>query len=222
MSMNESTIREIAVLIAKEQIHENWPTYLFMILLASIACYVGAYLGGYAKRKGENFATKADFSELLSQLKITTQTTEEVKQKLSHEDWATREFKTLKRLKLEELIQAVHETEDWLRVYQNHILFSGDAPSASSPHAKVERITVLYFPELDSQMAAYNQKYRQMIIDVVNTQQQILANGLTTQAAIDTRQGFINAWGSKYSDRLSDISAIETSAKDIMDDLIRP
>ena len=220
--MNESIVREIAQQIAKEQTYENWGTVILIILLTGVASYIGAYLGGYAKKRGESFATKADFKDLLAQLKITTQATEEVKLKVGHEDWATREYKTLKRLKLEELMQAIHETEEWLSEHQNHIIFAGPASSKSSPITKVERLSGLYFPELDPYVKTYNQNCRTQIMDILKTQQQLLALGPNTPNANQTLQNYVSSWGKKYAGRLNEISVIENKAKDIMDDLISP
>jgi hypothetical protein len=48
-------------------------------VLSFVFAGAGAYLGSYLKRKGENLATKEDFDELLRQLKLTTEATEQIK-----------------------------------------------------------------------------------------------------------------------------------------------
>lgn len=62
-----------------------------------VSAAVGAYLGGYLRRSGENRAMREGFSAIRDQLKATTRDTEEIKQHLSgrswrqQQEWAARE-----------------------------------------------------------------------------------------------------------------------------------
>ncbi|WP_457599059.1 hypothetical protein [Hydrogenimonas sp.] len=51
----------------------------YVIVISVTAAGVGAFLGSYFRRKGENIATKEDFDQLLNQLKNQTKATEEIK-----------------------------------------------------------------------------------------------------------------------------------------------
>jgi hypothetical protein len=57
--------------------------WLFTILSAG----VGAYLGSYLKRKGENLATKEDFNDLKEQTRELRQTTKEIEAKIDDQVW---------------------------------------------------------------------------------------------------------------------------------------
>jgi hypothetical protein len=111
--MSEPLLKELAAQIAQEQFLLQWPIYGLMLCLALVVGFCAAYIGAYAKKRGEAFATKADFYELLSQVKVTTAVAEEVKAKISHADWAAREERILRRAKLEDLVQAIHEVQRW-------------------------------------------------------------------------------------------------------------
>lgn len=56
----------------------QWATVV-LLMLAVLLNVIAASLASYAKRKGENLATKEDFDELLRQVKLTTETTEQIK-----------------------------------------------------------------------------------------------------------------------------------------------
>ena len=57
--------------------------WLFTILSAG----VGAYLGSYLKRKGENLATKEDFNDLKEQTRELRLTTKEIEAKIDDQVW---------------------------------------------------------------------------------------------------------------------------------------
>jgi hypothetical protein len=60
-----------------------WVLYLVSFFLSLL----GAFLGAYVKRKGEHLATKEDFEDLLTQVRKTTQATEQIKVTLSSNVW---------------------------------------------------------------------------------------------------------------------------------------
>jgi hypothetical protein len=68
-------------------IRSLWWWQLIGFTLSVIASVIVAYLVAYAKKKGENYATKEDFNELLRQVKETTKTTEEIKAEISGGLW---------------------------------------------------------------------------------------------------------------------------------------
>ena len=50
-----------------------------VLVIAIFGAALGAGFGSYLKRKGENYATKEDFADLLGQVRATTKATEEMK-----------------------------------------------------------------------------------------------------------------------------------------------
>ncbi|KRB08929.1 hypothetical protein [Lysobacter sp. Root690] len=103
---------------------------------------------GYAKRKGENLATKEDFDELLDQLRKNTKATEQIRTEIAHQDWAAREWKALRAKKLEELLIELNSISDHLEQYRNHVMTGAALTSESDAFAKFTTLQAMYFPEL--------------------------------------------------------------------------
>lgn len=82
--MSETLLREIAERIAKEQFLLHWWVYCLMLAISFVFSIGGAYLGSYAKKRGEDFATKKSFEDLMSQLKATTDLVENIKSGNTH------------------------------------------------------------------------------------------------------------------------------------------
>ncbi|PUB79756.1 MAG: hypothetical protein DBO99_02800 [gamma proteobacterium symbiont of Ctena orbiculata] len=79
---NIRTIVEAAVANGQSQ-DTPIEAYFFAVLVAAAASALGAFFGAYMKRKGENLATKEDFTNLLEQTKETTTVTERIKEHIA-------------------------------------------------------------------------------------------------------------------------------------------
>jgi hypothetical protein len=218
--MNEAMLREIAEQIAKEQILLQWPVYALMFAIALVLGFGTAYLQAYARKRGESFATKADFHELLTQLKATTAVAEEVKASVSHADWVARERRTLRRLKLEELLQAVHELQLWQEDERVKRIFGSTKDHGTSPLPKIERLTGLYFPELRIEVQEFCQSHRRLSITLLKSQQDLSAASKDLQAHKALLENFSTDWLREYQSQLSLVSTIEAKAREIMIDLV--
>ncbi|MBS0467197.1 MAG: hypothetical protein JSS31_11035 [Proteobacteria bacterium] len=218
--MTETMMREIAEQIAKEQFFLQWPVYALMLAVALVVGVGAAYLGAYARKRGESFATKTDFDELLAQLKITTAVAEEVKVSMSHADWAARERRTLLRLKLEELLQAVHELQLWQDDERAKRIFDSAKNPGPSPLPKVELLTGLYFPELETMVYDFCQSHRQMSITLFKSQQELFVAEKDVAARKVVLDNFSAALTPQYQSQLRFVSAIEAKAREIMIDLV--
>lgn len=60
---------------------------LTWVLTTLVGAFVGSFLAGYFKKKGENIATKEDFKDLKEQTRQLTQTTKEIETKLEDQVW---------------------------------------------------------------------------------------------------------------------------------------
>jgi len=112
--MSEALVREIAQQIVREQLLENWLFYGILLAVLLIGSVASAFIGSYIRKRGETYATKADLAELVAQLRATTQAAEEIKTAIAHTDWTAKEWKTIRRIKLEELVGAVYSLREWL------------------------------------------------------------------------------------------------------------
>lgn len=167
--MSEALIREIANEILREGIIQNWFTYAILVALLVISGAVSAYGANYLRKRAETYATKADFDELLRQLRATTEAAESVRSAIAKADWAEREWQTLRRVKLEELLTAMHGATHHLDIELNARFFNDGMPTEASPIWKVEALSSLYFPELFAEATSFGlmfAKYRSWVIDV--------------------------------------------------------
>jgi hypothetical protein len=56
-------------------------------LTTLVAAFIGSYLAGYLKQKGENLATHEDINKLVEQLEATTTATKSIEARFSNEVW---------------------------------------------------------------------------------------------------------------------------------------
>lgn len=103
----------------------------------------------YAKRKGENLATKEDFDQLLHQLRKNTEATEQIRTEIAHQDWAAREWKAARSRKLEELLLLVGAVDRWHdELWELTIAGNFGRPPKDDPSDHALALQVMYFPEL--------------------------------------------------------------------------
>ena len=167
--MTETLAREIASEILRDGLVQNWWTYAVLIALVVLSGAVSAFVSNYLRKRAETYATKADFEELLRQLRATTEAAESVKSVIAKNDWAEREWRTLRRIKLEELMTAMHSATHWLDQEIDARFFDEPMPSDASPIWKVEVLPNLYFPELLPEANAFQymfSQYRSWVIEV--------------------------------------------------------
>ncbi len=62
-----------------------------------VASLIGAFLGAYFRRKGENLATHEDLDKLVTQMAAVTETTENIKAAISDDVWDRQEQWKLRR-----------------------------------------------------------------------------------------------------------------------------
>lgn len=167
--MNEPLIREIANQVVQESILQNWKVYSVLAALAVLAICAGAFLTRYFEKRGELLATSADLQEVLRQLKSTTEVAEQVRATVSHADWATREWKTVRRTKLEELVEASLSLEAWLDQQRSAWFFPSEARRGGRPPTdRTSMLAALYFPELERASASLEDAQRKAYAWIVN------------------------------------------------------
>lgn len=164
--LNEALIKEIALQVVQQGLLSNWLFYAVLLALSLVSGVIGAYLNKYFGKRGETAATKADFDEILKQLQATTKISEEVRSAVSHADWVAREWKTIRRIKLEELVDSAVSVKDWsnnmLSAYMDTI-DENSLPNemqnenkkirlSSSPAEKTFTISMLYFLDIQTQL----------------------------------------------------------------------
>lgn len=144
--MTPEQIRELAQAIANEQIAAQWLFYGVWLLLTICAAGIGSWFGAYFRKRGEHYATRADFKELIDQLKKTTEAAEGVRTEIAHTDWATKEWKTLRRIKAEEFLAEAEKAKQAFVSQSEDYLFS-EVKVYGELGARVHMLALLYFPE---------------------------------------------------------------------------
>ncbi len=146
--MTKEQISELAKAIANEDTLINWQFYVLIILLSLIGGYVGNFINSYAKKRGENLATKADIDEIKSQLASTTKITEKIKNDIEHQVWRKQQIETIKRNKLEEYLQYIYIAQESLSKDMKNQYFKTTEPIDSHAISKATMLQKLYFSEL--------------------------------------------------------------------------
>jgi hypothetical protein len=112
--MDPATIQQIAAEVARHLPSYPWTLLAVQVVLTLAALGIGVFLGEYLKTRGKNLATKADFDSLQNQLSDQTRLVETIRSEVGQKDWARREWTNLRRIKLEELMEKMHECETYL------------------------------------------------------------------------------------------------------------
>lgn len=136
MRMDTKQLELLVTKIIHEQLLYNGYFYGVLLVLMIVGGAIVWFAAPYLKSRGQAFATKADFAQLFMQLKKTTATTETIRAVISLENWGMKEHKALRRLKLEELVLAIHECEHWLSQHASYRLFGQDTVLSADPVAK--------------------------------------------------------------------------------------
>lgn len=145
--MDAQTVKDLADQIALHLPAYSWKALALQIVLMILAAGVGAFLGEYLRTRGRHFATKADFESLSAQLRASTEVVARVNSEVARRDWTEREWTSLRRQKLEALLEKVHALGAYLdRV--NELSANGFHSSEPSPEGEIVTIGILYIPEL--------------------------------------------------------------------------
>jgi hypothetical protein len=190
--MDKDTIQQIAA-----QVVAQLPLGLLMIVNLVIAALVSALtaLGvSYFRTRGQNLATKHDFVELLKQLRANTELVETIKSEVSQRDWAQRERTNLRRIKLEALLEKMHECEEYLD-RRRHTAAEGRAATPERDCiSELQALTTLYFPELKNEVDQYVLICRKHLFRAIRFGQDVLNAGNDATARDAAFQVFSSQW----------------------------
>jgi hypothetical protein len=172
---------------------------LLVILNVVIAALVSALtaLGvSYFRTRGQNLATKHDFDELQKQLSATTKLVETIKSEVSQLDWAQREKTTLRRLKLEALLEKMHECEDYLDRRRDTAVEGKPAMAERDYLKELDAMATLYLPELKSEVDQFVFTCRDERLLIIKLAQAVLnANAKNDPTAKEAAyKDFSNNW----------------------------
>jgi hypothetical protein len=153
--MDDATIKGIAAAIAAHLPTYLWVPLLLQVLLTGLVAGLVVFLSEYLKARGKNLATKADFESLQQQLHANTELVETIKAEVGQRDWARREWTNLRRLKLEALLDKLHECESYLDRHRHESAEGKTLVADRDFGAQLDTLQTLYFPELVKEVGAY-------------------------------------------------------------------
>lgn len=114
MPISTSQLRQIVTEVLDGRISEQLWFYLLLIAVTFVASACGAFLSAYFKKRGESLATKADFEQLLVQLRQSTHLAEEIKADMQSKYGEQATLRALLRDRTEAIAMATFELESWL------------------------------------------------------------------------------------------------------------
>ena len=208
--------REIAEQIVDEAFLTNWKVYGVLFALLIVSSALSAFATAFFRKRGETAANSRDFQELIRQLRETTTAAEEVRTAITSTDLASREWRALRRTKLEELLVAAYALKEWLDADQSHRLFQGSHPGAS-PVSKVETISRLYFPELHVQISHLVIAFHDSTRWVAQIQHNILGAGQNLERRTEILQTqYLGNLEEKHTAILAGLAGLEQAAPALM------
>jgi hypothetical protein len=163
--MDQDTIQKIAAEVAKHLPSFPWALLVVQTVLMVFAAALGAFFSEYFKTRGKHLATKADFDGMLSQVRANTEVIETIKAEVSQKDWAKREWTNLRRIKLEELLDRMHECAEHTEHRRSRAI-EGKVWEGFDPQPKLDTLGALYFPELERQITNFSLAYRDQLTTV--------------------------------------------------------
>jgi len=151
--MDQGTIQQIAREVAARLPFGDryWLFLIINILVMALAGAATAFATAYFRTRGQNFATKHDFDELLKQQKATAEAVEKIKSDVAQRDWTQREWTNLRRVKLEALLEKMHECRVYLARQRDSAYESKSATPERDCIGEADTVAALYFPELKSE-----------------------------------------------------------------------
>ena len=171
-------LAELARDIVNQTYSNHW-FYVVVGLLALITTGIGGLVFAYFSKRGTDLASAAAFEEVLKHLRRSTEAAEAVKQKISHADWSLKEFKTLRRTKLEELLTSAHEAIEGQELEAGRLFQSAVERTTANhrPMSIFRQTRALYFPELEKDAAVFIHNFHEMSIFLIESKYSIqLAN----------------------------------------------
>jgi glutamate mutase epsilon subunit len=152
MTELETLARAVASEIVNQTIWKNYKFYLLVAAISLVSSALVAFCLPYFKRRGENLATKADFNEILRQLKQTTTLTESIKSDMKAKLEEEHSVRALTREKMEALMIQTFDLELWFERARSQAL-EGNVPDVNvTPMAKIEMYQAIYFRELENEV----------------------------------------------------------------------
>jgi hypothetical protein len=191
--MDKDTIQQIAAEVAARLPFGDRYYVVISVVVMALAAAVAAWFGSFFKTKGQNFATKQDFNELLRQVRANTEAVETIKSEISQRDWAQREWTTLRRIKLEALLEKMHECGTYLDRLRSAAYEGSAGERERAVIDEFRTIADMYFPELRKETGEFAIECRGEAIALFKLGQAVLMAGDDSAARQRAYDDFVAA-----------------------------
>lgn len=150
--MNKELIQQIANEIINASIIGNVKFYVLILAITLVSSAVSVFLYSYFKKRGESYATKSDFDDILSQLKTTTSVTEEIRSEILSKTSREKDQRKIIRAQLENIIEESFKINFWLEQSRTSALM-GEVFNINGGHLeKVEMLQMIYFQDFEQEV----------------------------------------------------------------------
>jgi hypothetical protein len=216
-------IRQIAEAIFYDQFAANWRFYALVGGITLLVNVASNLLISYLKKRGETLATKADMDEILRQLSQTTRVAEEVKSRVSEAEWVSREWRTVRRTKLEELIATAYLHEEWINKHiAKWVDGKIDNDPGLGPSSKMQLLSALYFPNLNTEVATVRKSYLNLLTYIIDASAQVRDARRAGTGYLDAHNKYLDGYKPLYGNAIASVSALEIKSAEVMATFANP
>jgi hypothetical protein len=151
-------IAQLSEVIASEIISQgilvSWPTLLILLAVSFLGGLAGSFISAYAKKRGEAYATKADFNLVIEQLRQTTRAAEETRGEIASSFGEAASRRVLLREKIEEFFRQSVELDHWHLQVRSAGIEGKNFDRGDSPISSMQMLQALYFREISGEVGA--------------------------------------------------------------------
>lgn len=155
MIPNEPTLANVAQQIVEGRATDNLQFWVVFFVLAALTGLVIWFVVPYLGERGKLLAMAETLDHRLKEIRQMTDVSERVKAQIAHSDWTVKEYKTLRRNKLEELLAATFRLmlacEYDIKLQKENYDFEITSREFA---VNMRQISALYFAELRDEVEA--------------------------------------------------------------------
>jgi hypothetical protein len=128
------------------------------------------------------------------------------------QNWAKRDRTNLRRIKLEELMEQMHECVTVLERLGSRAVVGDYEAGRRDPVAPLVAIGDLYFPELENEIYRFSQKWREQAMMGLKHTIAVKSMGPGLDAYRTAHDSFAEQWASGYKEFLAIVAELTTAA----------
>lgn len=146
MIPSEPTLASVAQQIVEGRATDNAHFWVVLLALGGITALVAWFLAPYLSERGKLLALAETLERRLDEIRQTTDAAERIKTDISHSDWTVKEYKTLRRNKLELLVADAYKLLRATEADCRSLLDPDGGAITSGEFAyDLQRVSVLFF-----------------------------------------------------------------------------